>query len=98
MCPAASENAANAWLIPSLNGLLHANGFAIRTFRGHNRTDLRGIGTGPTWIERGTRILLRRGQIGPDLAIALNAECQRRIDARQFYATLPFATAVATRL
>ena len=23
---------------------------------------------------------------------------QRRIDARQFYATLPFATAVATRL
>ena len=92
-----SQNAANPWLIPKLNGLLSAAGFEIHTFRGHNRVDIAGRGTGPTWIERGARSMAEHGLIGRELTDAVIGEVKRRVAVRQLYATLPFVTAVAVK-
>lgn len=92
-----SENAANPWLVPSLNGLLNASGFEIHAFRGHNRVDIGGISTGPGWVERGARSMARQGLIGRDLAEAVIAEVERRVKAGRFYAALPFVTVVSTK-
>ena len=85
------------WLVPRLPGLLAAAGFTVGRFRGYNRTDLTGRGSGPLWIERGAKALLESGCIGPELEQALLAECRRRIEAGCFYAALPFASVVAAK-
>ncbi len=90
-------NVTDRWLIPKLPGLLKQNGFDVKAFRGHNRVDIAGIGTGPIWIETGADTLVKRGLIGEALGEALKAESRRRIEAGQFYVSLPFATAVAVK-
>ncbi len=90
-------NVTDLWLIPKLPGLLRQKGFEIKAFRGHNRLDTAGIGTGPVWINIGIDTLLKEGRISEETAVALRQECQDRIDQGRFFASLPFASAVAVK-
>lgn len=85
------------WLVPRLPGLLSRAGFDLERFRGYNRVDITGIGTGPTWVEMGADALAALGQIGPELCQALKAECGARVASGRFYASLPFASAVCMK-
>jgi len=90
-------NVSDRWLSPRLPGLLKENGYEISAFKGHNRVDVAGIGTGPLWISNGADALVSSGRISEAAGEAMKAECKRRIEAGQFYASLPFISAVARR-
>ena len=88
-------NVTDRWLSPRLPGLLKSKGFEAKIFKGHNRVDITGISTGPIWVNMGANAMVERGLIDEATAEALKQECQRRIDDGQFYAALPFVTAIA---
>ena len=90
-------NVTDRWLSPRLPGLLKSKEFEVKIFRGHNRVDIAGISTGPIWVNMGADAMVKRGLIGEAAADALKQECQRRIDDGQFYAALPFVTAIAQK-
>ncbi len=90
-------NVTDRWLSPRLPGLLKAKNLKISSFKGHNRVDIAGISTGPIWVNFGVDALIRSGRISETAGAALKEECQRRIDNGQFYASLPFVTAVSSR-
>ena len=90
-------NVTDRWLSPRLPGLLKSKEFEVKIFRGHNRVDIAGISTGPIWVNMGADAMVKRGLIGEAAAEALKQECQRRIDDGQFYAALPFVTAIAQK-
>ena len=91
-------NVTDRWLSPRLSGLLKSQEFEVKFFKGHNRVDIAGISTGPTWINMGADAMVKRGLIGETAAVALKQECQRRIEDGQFYAALPFITAIAQKV
>ena len=91
-------NVTDRWLSPRLSGLLKSQEFEVKFFKGHNRVDIAGISTGPTWINMGADAMVKRGLISETAAVALKQECQRRIEDGQFYAALPFVTAIAQKV
>ena len=90
-------NVTDRWLCPRLPGLLKSKDLEISAFKGHNRVDVAGISTGPGWVRMGADALVASGRISETAGAALKAECEARIAAGQFYAALPFVSAVARR-
>jgi ubiquinone/menaquinone biosynthesis C-methylase UbiE len=84
------------WVIRQLNALAHAAGFHVQSFRSHGyaETDDACI---MTVIARGADFLHSWSRIGPELASALKAEGQRRVESGSFYGPVAYSSIICRK-
>jgi hypothetical protein len=82
------------WLIRRLPPLVRGAGFADVRLRSHGFVTLDG-GYMLTLVDRGADVLRASGWVGDDLAAALKAEAQRRVEAGTFFGHIAYASVTA---
>lgn len=85
------------WLARRLPGLAARAGFQIERFDGHAYVQTLEPQYLLTLVDRGADALVSWQRIGPGLADALKAEARRRIEAREFYGSITFASLIARK-
>jgi SAM-dependent methyltransferase len=85
------------WVVRRLPALARQHGFRVLHTRSHGFVETGGGGYMLSVIERGVDILYGSGQIGEELATALKAEAQRRIEAGAFFGHIAYASLVAQK-
>lgn len=51
-----------------------------------------------TWMDRGAELLVARGEIGKELAVALKAEAQRRVANNAFFGYIAYTSMVGRKI
>lgn len=87
----------DAWFMRRLPALLKRAGFTIRSSDGHGYVKLTDAQYLETIVSRGADALAAGSTIGHDLAVALKAEVQRRIQEGRFYGVIVFGSVVAVK-
>lgn len=85
------------WLARRLPGLVATAGFEVERFDGHAYVQTLEPQYLLTLVDRGADVLVSGQRIGTGLADALKAEARRRIEARQFYGAITFASLIARK-
>lgn len=85
------------WLARRLPGLATRAGFQIERFDGHAYVQTLEPHYLLTLIDRGTDALAAWQRIGSALAEALKTEARRRIEAKEFYGSITFASLIARK-
>ena len=85
------------WLARRLPGLVAIAGFKVERFDGHAYIQTLEPQYLLTLVDRGADVLVSGQRIGTGLADALKAEARRRIEARQFYGAITFASLIARK-
>ena len=84
------------YLVGKLRSLIAQSGLGLTSFRVATRIITEGQG-GMTFIGMGGKMMVERGLIGQQLADALVAEYDRRIENNSLYGFMPFAIAIARK-
>jgi SAM-dependent methyltransferase len=85
------------WLARRLPGLVAKAGFQIERFDGHAYVQTLEPQYLLTLVDRGADALVSTLRIGRGLADALKAEARRRVEAKEFYGSITFASLIARR-
>lgn len=85
------------FLVGKLRDLIVQSGLNLASFRVATRIITEGQG-GMTFVGMGGKMMVERGLIGQQLADALIAEYDRRIENGSLYGFVPFAIAIARRV
>ena len=87
----------NPWLSRRLPKILTTMGLAMVSYRSHGYTKITDASYMLTLIERGADLMLSADAIGGDLAEALKAEANRRIENNEFFGHISFISIIARR-
>jgi len=82
-------------LVRRLPALVRACGFDDLSFSSHGFAEISGGGYMLSVVDRGVDVLRSRGEIGEDVASALEAEARRRVAAGTFFGHIAYASLTA---
>lgn len=85
------------WFMRHLPKLVERCGFTVRKSDGHGYVKLTDPQYLTTAVNRGADQIASQGTIGPELAAALKAELNRRINDGQFYGVIVFGSLIAQK-
>ena len=85
------------WFVRKLSGLLSSCGLNVGPLRSYSYAEHPEPSFMFSWIQRGTDALLAEGRIGQAGAEALRAEGQRRVEEREWFAHIAYASVIATK-
>ncbi|MDH3453022.1 MAG: methyltransferase domain-containing protein [Gammaproteobacteria bacterium] len=85
------------WFVRNMSKLLRSCGLHVRPMRSYSYVEHPEPSFMFSWIERGTDALLAEGRIGDAGAQALRLEGQRRVEDKEWFAHIVYASIIATK-
>ena len=83
------------WFVRGMINLLRSHEFTIGPLRSYVYTEHPDPGFFYGWIERGTDALMASGRLGEEGSQGLRAEGDRRVEAKEWFAQVCFASVIA---